>query len=267
MQFEDAPIDLMVRPGVRTASQVTKVVKEAAAQHAIIFYTLVSENTRQVMQDAAHDNIVEAVDVFGPVMSGLNSIIHRRTRARPGWYYISEKGHFERIDAIDYTLKHDDGQRLHELGQADVVLVGVSRASKSSTCFYLAYRGIRAANVPILPDVDVPPQLKALDPRRVIGLTVNHNRLLAIREARLHSMGVDEIERYTDDRAITHELRWALQQMSKHNWNRIDVSYMAIEEIAKQVMHLFHETKLRRRPRKRRAHDEHMRRGHTTGID
>jgi regulator of PEP synthase PpsR (kinase-PPPase family) len=250
VQFEDEPVDLIIRSGVRRIEQVHEVVREAREEGGIIFFTLVSDKTRKAMKDSANEQFVEAVDVLGPVFSGLNSIINRRVRARPGHYYRSERVFFDRIDAIDYTLKHDDGQRLHELPQADVVLVGVSRASKSSTCFYLAYRGIRAANVPLFPDRDPPCELTRLDTRRVIGLSMNCRRLMAIRLARLHLMGVSQLEAYADGPAIEDEIRAAQRQMAKHGWRQVDASYMAIEEIAKGVRRLMEESGLRRRPRR-----------------
>ncbi|MHC4949322.1 MAG: pyruvate, water dikinase regulatory protein [Planctomycetota bacterium] len=252
VQFEDAPIEVTVRAGIRSVEKVRQVVCDAAEAGATIFFTLVSEKTRKAMKDNANEQFVEAVDVLGPVFSGLNSIINRRVRARPGHYYRSERVYFDRMDAIDYTLKHDDGQRLHGLGQADVVLAGVSRVSKSSTCFYLAYRGIRAANVPLFGDREPPRELTRLHPKRVVGLVMNCRRLVAIRQARLHQMGVTELDRYVDAPAIASELRATHRQMSKHGWRQIDVSYLAIEEIAKQVRRLMQESGLRRRPRGRR---------------
>jgi regulator of PEP synthase PpsR (kinase-PPPase family) len=252
VQFENKPTELTIRPGVTSVKKIKEVVQEATSAGGVIFYTLVSDATRKAMKDAANEHFVEAVDVLGPIFSGLNSVINRRVHARPGQYYKSERELFDRIDAIDYTLKHDDGLRMHELGQADIVLVGVSRASKSSTCFYLAYRGIRAANVPLLPDRDPPRELTRLAPNRVIGLSMNAQRLAAVRHARLHLMGVPTLEAYAEHEAIEAEIRTTRSQMVASGWRRIDVSYMAIEEIAKRVRTLMEESGLRRRPRNRR---------------
>lgn len=253
VQFEDGLVELTIRGGVTSVKKVQDIIKEATAVRGVIFYTLVSDATRKAIRDAANEHLVEAVDLLGPVFSGLNSVINRRVHARPGQYYKSERVHFDRVDAIDYTLKHDDGLRQHELGQADVVLVGVSRASKSSTCFYLAYRGIRAANVPLLPDRDPPSELLRLAPKRVIGLTVNAQRLEAIRQARLHLMGVSTLEGYVEREAIEAEIRAVNRQITTAGWRQIDVSYMAIEEIAQRVRSLMNESGLRRRPRNRRS--------------
>ncbi|MHC5005231.1 MAG: kinase/pyrophosphorylase, partial [Planctomycetota bacterium] len=219
----------------------------------IILYTLVSPNARRSMRDAGQELLVETIDVLGPVLTGLNTLINRPPRATPGLYYESERDYFDRVDAIDYTLKHDDGQRPDQLGQADVVLVGVSRASKSSTCFYLAYRGVFAANVPLLPGHSPPRELTQIDPRRVIGLTVNCRRLHAVRLARAHAFGTDDIGSYLDQKAIADEVREVHELMARHKWRRIDVSHLAIEEIAREVMRLMDEADVKRRKRRRRS--------------
>ena len=142
------------------------------------------------------------------------------------------------MDAIEYTLKHDDGQRPHELSAADVVLVGVSRASKSSTCFYLAYQGIRAANVPLIPGVPLPSQILRLPSSKVIGLRLNPARLLSVREARASHLHLPETDPYIDPRSVAREVLDADSLMDRRRWRSIDVSYLAIEEIAREVMSL-----------------------------
>jgi regulator of PEP synthase PpsR (kinase-PPPase family) len=155
--------------------------------------------------------------------------------------YTSNKAHFDRVDAVEYTLAHDDGCRPQDLAEADVVLVGVSRTAKSTTCFYLAYSGIRAANVPLFADCEPPPELLALDPRRVIGLTMNPSRLQSVREARLRGWKMDLSDVYARSEHIARELRAANEQMARHGWRCVDTSYKGIEEIAREVMQLLSE--------------------------
>lgn len=147
--------------GVRTREQVEAIVAQAAQTHGVIFYTLVADATRRAMFAAAARAAVPIVDVLGPALSALHDLFQRDPRAEPGLLYASEREQFDRHAAIDFTLQHDDGRRPDELARADVVLVGVSRAAKSSTCFYLAYQGIKAANVPLVPGLDLPGQLLA----------------------------------------------------------------------------------------------------------
>ena len=236
VQFEGQRYRILRRGNVRTKEQVRRIVKKAAEVEAVVFYTLVGEETRREMGRASLELLVPTLDLLGPAFSALHDLFKADPAATPGLLYASEREHFDRYDAIDYTLKHDDGQRPHELSRADVVLVGVSRASKSSTCFYLAYEGVRAANVPLLPDIPPPPQLLELDPQKVVGLRVNTSRLMTMREYRVSAMNMGAIDDYVDKRELAREVIAAHRMMDKHGWRSFDVSYMAIEEIAKQVL-------------------------------
>lgn len=235
VQFENISFRLVRKANVRRAATVTKIIEEAAADRAIVFYTLVVEEARQAVKQAAQQQLVPTVDILGPALVGLYDLFQRSPRATPGALYKSNQEYYDRIDAIEYTLAHDDGCRIQELGDADVVLVGVSRSAKSTTCFYLAYSGIRAANVPLFPDAEPDPELKKLDPRRVIGLLVNPHRLRTIREARLQGWGMDLSSDYAHPLEIARELRGAADQMARHGWRTIDVSYKAIEEVAREI--------------------------------
>ena len=190
------------------------------------------------MQAAAALHAVPVVDVLGPALSALHDLFRRDPQAQPGLLYASEREAFDRQEAIDYTLKHDDGRRPDGLGGADVVLAGVSRAGKSSACFYLAYQGVKAANVPLVPGQPVPAELAALPPERVVGLWVNPGRLVAMREARAHRMGVASASAYTDVESVKQEIRAAHRVMSERGWRTLDASYLAVEEIAREVMRL-----------------------------
>jgi regulator of PEP synthase PpsR (kinase-PPPase family) len=238
VQFEGQRFATVHEANVRTAERVAAVVAEAARTGGVVFYTLVADETRRAMQDAAASRAVPVVDVLGPALSALHDLFQRAPQAQPGLLYASERDRFDRHDAIDYTLKHDDGRRPDGLAQADVVLVGVSRTAKSSTCFYLAYQGVKAANVPLVPGLPVPAELDALPPERVVGLWVNPRRLVAIREARgVHRPGEDGGP-YTDLDAVRQEVRAAHRIMADHGWRSIDGSYLAVEEIAREVIRL-----------------------------
>jgi len=238
VQFAGQNYELVRKANVRTKREIEAIVREAASAHALIFYTLVSDRTRRAIREISQKLLVPTVDILGSPLTALNDLFHTAPGATPGLLYESEREHFDRIEAIDYTLKHDDGQRPHELAAADVVIVGVSRASKSSTCFYLAYQGIKAANVPLFPDLEPPTELLALDREKVIGLTVNVLHLKRVREARMRGLRLRGMESYTDRREIARELRAANAMMARHGWRMIDISYRAIEEIAKQVVKL-----------------------------
>ncbi len=245
VQYKGRKIEFVRKANVRTSRQLRTIVAEAGRAQGLIFYTLVANATRRSIRRYARDALVPAVDLLGPTFRSLHDYFQDSPRFVPGLFYETEREHFDRIDAIDYTLKHDDGQRADQLAGADVVLVGVSRAAKSSTCFYLAYEGIRAANVPLVPGLEPPPELLALDPGKVVGLTVNVLRLLTVRESRVSTLRMGDMSSYLDKRAIAMEIRDANRMMDRHGWRRIDVSYLAIEEIAKEVMRLASDTKRR----------------------
>ena len=241
VQFNHVGAQLIHMANVSRPDAVRRVVEKAAEERALVFYTLVEPQARRAMQEAAREHMVPVVDLLGPALHALYDLFSRAPRSKPGILYDSNKEHFDRIDAVEYTLHHDDGVGLHELKDADVVLVGVSRCCKSTTCFYLGYSGVRAANVPLFADSDPPAELLQVDPRRVIGLTTNPHRLRTVREARLRGWGLDPGDEYGSKQRIAVELRAANEQMAQRGWRCIDVSYKAIEEIAREVMRLLKE--------------------------
>ena len=241
VQFSQVSARLIRKAQVRRPETVRHLIEKAAEEHALVFYTLVYDRARRAIQEAAREHMVPVVDLLGPVLTSLYDLFSRAPRAKPGILYDSNREHFDRIDAVEYTLHHDDGCRMNELPDADVVLVGVSRSCKSTTCFYLGYSGIRAANVPLFADVDPPPELLKVDPRRVIGLTANPHRLRSVREARMRGWGMDVRDEYGDRRNIAQELRAANELMEKRGWRCVDTSYKAIEEIAREVVGLLKE--------------------------
>jgi len=238
VQFEGQRFVTEHHSRVQSSRRVASIVAAAAKSHATVFYTLVGDATRDAIARASARHLVPTVDVLGPSFSALHDLFKRAPRAKPGLLYASNREKFDRQAAIEYTLKHDDGQRPHDLDQADVVLVGVSRVAKSSTCFYLAYEGVKAANVPLLPDVEPPPELLELGADKVIGLRVNIHRLITVREARAPEMGLGGASPYLEKTAIAREVIEANRCMERRGWRSFDASYMAIEEIAKQVLSL-----------------------------
>jgi regulator of PEP synthase PpsR (kinase-PPPase family) len=241
VQFQDEKVRLVRKAGVRRPTDITELMEQAAGERAVVFYTLVYDKARQAMRDAARERMVPAVDLLEPLLISLYDLFQTNRRAKPGILYKSNRAYYDRIDAVEYTLNHDDGCRIHELGQADVVLVGLSRSSKSTTCFYLAYSGIRAANVPLVRGQTPPPELLQLDQRRVLVLTVNPYRLQAVREARLKTWDMDPNSDYADKSQIAFEIRSLNELINKYGWNSLDVSYKAVEEIAREVIRLLNE--------------------------
>jgi regulator of PEP synthase PpsR (kinase-PPPase family) len=254
-QFEDPNVEIVLKPRVRTPNAALKVIESVQAQRAILCHTLVQPEVREAVTRECHLRDVQAVDLLGPTVSLLDDHLDSTPRNQPGLSSELNKEQLERIDAVDFTLVHDDGARVGDLKQADVVLVGVSRVSKSVTCFYLAARGVRAANVPLTMVHPLPPELERLDPQRVIGLTMNAARLSAIRQARLDRISKRPVHGYAEQGDVVAELRHVASIITRHGWRRIDVSYKATEEVASEIIEMLPKRKRRRRAQSRvRSH-------------
>jgi regulator of PEP synthase PpsR (kinase-PPPase family) len=212
-----------------------RVVDEAADEGAVICHSLVAPEVREAVVQEAAKRKVPLVDALGPVLAILQDYLRQTPLRQAGLSRQLHKERFDRMDAVDFTLTHDDGLRTEGLPQADVVIVGASRVSKSVTCFYLATRGIRAANVPLIPNYEPPPELTSLDRAKVIGLTMNPGRLQKLRDTRVHRMGKADLRAYSDLQEIERELRYAEALMDKYGWRRMDVSYMSVEEVASEI--------------------------------
>jgi regulator of PEP synthase PpsR (kinase-PPPase family) len=199
---------------------------------------LVALDLRQALHIAATDYGVIAVDLLGGLLSKLQDFFHRTPWGRPGLLHQGDEGYIERVDAMEFTVQHDDGQNVEELSNADVVLVGPSRTSKTPVSFYLAYRGWKVANVPLVLGVDPAEMVSRLDPHAVVGLTIDPEHLAAIRRARLQHLGLKEGSAYADLTHIREELDYCLNLCRAYGWPLIDVTGKAVEETANEVINL-----------------------------
>jgi [pyruvate, water dikinase]-phosphate phosphotransferase / [pyruvate, water dikinase] kinase len=236
VQF-DLPVMIIRIPHVRTVDQVNEVVADAVRSHSMIVYTLVSVELRQAVHIAATERGVIAVDLLGGLLSKLQDFLHRTPWGRPGLLYQTDEGYFQRVDAMEFTVQHDDGQKVDDLDEAEVVIVGPSRTSKTPVSFYLAYRGWKVANVPIVLGLEPPEELQGLDPRNVVGLTGDPERLALIRRERLRNMGA-EASSYADIAHIQQELRYSLRLCKQYRWPVLNVTGKAIEETANEIINL-----------------------------
>jgi hypothetical protein len=237
-QFDRPGVQQILRKEIRTVEAVRQAVQEAVDADGVICHSVVEPGIREAVVEETKRHGIPAVDVLGPVLRLLDDHLKQSPRRQPGLSYQLQQEHFDRIDAVDFTLEHDDGVGLNDLDRADVIIIGVSRVSKSVTCFYLSYQGVRAANVPLVPGHEPPKELLEIDPDKVIGLTMNINRLQSVREARIEMMGRGPFEEYGDKRAVGKEIRFANELMEQHGWRGVDVSYKSTEEVAKEVLAL-----------------------------
>jgi regulator of PEP synthase PpsR (kinase-PPPase family) len=238
LQF-DLPVMIIRIPHVRSVEQVNEVVADAVRSHSMIVYTLVSVELRQAVHIAGMERGVIVVDLLGGLLSKLQDFLHRTPWGRPGLLYQTDAGYYQRVDAMEYTVQHDDGQKVDDLSDADLVLVGPSRTSKTPVSFYLAYRGWKVANVPIVLGLEPPEPLRELDPRKVVGLTTDPQRLALIRQERLKNMGAQASSAtYADLRHIQQEVRYSLRLCKTNRWPVVNVTGKAVEETAHEVINL-----------------------------
>jgi [pyruvate, water dikinase]-phosphate phosphotransferase / [pyruvate, water dikinase] kinase len=237
-QFSGAEVTIEQVPGVRDVEEVKQIVRQAARAGGTIVHTLVVPALRQAMLDAGRRHHVVTIDLIGPLVARLSETLELSPMAKPGLLRQIDESYFERIGAIDFAVQHDDGRNPADLPQADLVLVGVSRTSKTPISIFLAYRGWRVANVPIVADLEPPPPLFQVDRRRVIALTVEISRLVKLRQARQYRMARGMSLQYASVEHIQQELDWAELILRRERWPMVDVTNKSIEECAAEIIDL-----------------------------
>jgi regulator of PEP synthase PpsR (kinase-PPPase family) len=238
VQFEDSEAIEHIWSMVRTRLQIERVIAGVEANPGVVLFTLVDEKLRSLLQDGCRRFSVPAIPVLDPVIGALASHLGRQSRGLPGRQHLLDNEYFARIDAMTFALNHDDGQSTWGLNDADVVLVGVSRTSKTPTCIYLANRGIKAANVPLVPGVPLPPEIETATRPLMVGLTNDPERLIQVRRNRLSMLHQDDTTDYTDIEAVRDEVAQARRLFTQHRWPVIDVSRRSIEETAAAILKL-----------------------------
>src|SRR5215469_6243439 len=255
VQFEHADIVHHRWSLIRTRFQLHRVMEGVEHEPGPVLSTLVDRALRDELETTCRRLNVPVVNVLDPVMNLLQDYIGEQAAARPGRQYVLNADYFRRIDAMHYVLAHDDGQAQPGLAEADVILVGVSRSSKTPTCFYLANRGIKAANVPLVPNLPEPVGLDSVE-CPVIGLTLEAEALIEIRRHRLRLIAAggnapglirQNSGEYVDEDAVKAELLWARRLCNRRGWPVVDVTRRSIEETAATVLQLMDAWHERRR--------------------
>ena len=228
---------------VRTEGQVDKVITGIEENPGFVLYTLVDPKVRAKLQDACRRIHVPCISVLQPIMAAFGGFLNIEQQARPGLQHALDNEYFARISAMDFAMSHDDGQATWNLEEADVVLVGVSRTSKTPTCIYLANRGIKAANIPIILGMEVPEELFSLTHPLVVGLIKETGSLVQIRRNRLRMLNEGDISEYADPDAVAEEVKFANRIIAGPGWPVIDVTRRSIEETAASIMQLLSEAR------------------------
>ncbi len=231
-----------VHPLVRTPKQLDRVLVEIEEMPGIVLYTLLQGNLVDRLEQKCRDLGLPCLSVLGPVLHLFQSYLGAESTHKVGAQHTLNAEYFRRIDALNYTMMHDDGQQTDDLEEADVLLIGVSRTSKTPTSIYLANRGVKTANVPLVAGVPLPPDLERLQRPLVVGLYATPERIVQIRKNRLLGLkAYRDDDKYIDPQSVAEEVAVSRRLCAKHNWPSIDVSRRSIEETAAAVLALLAE--------------------------
>jgi regulator of PEP synthase PpsR (kinase-PPPase family) len=243
-QFEGADPEQHLWALVRNTDQVDRVLSEIEKNPGIVLFTLVDVEVREALNRGCRKLQVTCIPVMDPLFAAFSKFLGQQPQHLPGIQHVLDSTYFDRIEAMGFSLSHDDGQSLDTLRDADIVLVGVSRVSKTPTSVYLANRGLKVANIPLVPGLPEPEELSVLDGPVVIGLTTNPDRLVQLRVNRLSSLSQDDDTDYVDLESIREEVKQARKIFARHGWPVIDVTRRSIEETAAAIRNIYNERHL-----------------------
>ena len=228
-------------PLIRTEGQLDRVIHNIEQNPGIVLYTVINADIRRSLEEGCRRLQVPHIHALDTIIKTMAGYLGEQAEGHVGAHHRMDEEYFERIEAIHYTLSHDDGQSAHDLSEADVVIVGVSRTSKTPTCVYLANKGIKAANVPFVPDCPLPGGLDELKRPLVIGLTKDPNQLVSIRKNRLQQFDEIRHSNYIDPMAVREEVMQAQRLFRAKGWKFIDVTKRSIEETSALILQLWKE--------------------------
>lgn len=239
VQFGNQDIYFSRYKNIREESQIEAICEEAAVGKDLIVYTIVSPQLRSFLAAKATEQSIPCVDLLGPVLVGLAGYFGYEPRSIAGLLHDVNERYFQRIDAMEFTIAHDDGRDLTGLEKADLVILGISRTSKTPLSMYLSQQGWRVVNIPIIKGFEVPPEVAQIDQRRVIGLTIDPEDLTTIRRNRLNRLGQERGGEYADPDKVNDEIAYADEIFKKNRkWPIFNVTGKALEETAAEIIRL-----------------------------
>ncbi|MEQ1687050.1 MAG: pyruvate, water dikinase regulatory protein [Sphingopyxis sp.] len=244
-QFDDVAVTRHFWPMVRSPSHLQRILIEATDNPGLVLFTLVNKDLRAELERRCTALGLPAVAALDAVTDALSHMLGQQAKARPGRQHMLDDAYFARVEAIHYTMAHDDGVSPDGWEDADIVLAGVSRSSKTPTSIYLANRGYKTANIPIVPESPPPENLFLLINPLVVGLTTSADRLIAVRRNRLSAMGEDRSTAYANEEAVKAELGYARRMFADNDWPVIDVTRRSIEESAAAIIKLVEDRRAR----------------------
>jgi regulator of PEP synthase PpsR (kinase-PPPase family) len=244
-QYESVSAIEHVYPLVRSEAQLARVLAEIESSPGVVLYTLVEPEWQARLEAFCGELGCPCLSVLQPVLSLFQSYLGQASAPRPGAQHVLNAEYFRRIDAMNYTLLHDDGQLGGDLDNADVILVGISRTSKTPTSIYLANRGIKTAHIPLVPSVPLPTELDRVKKPLIIGLVASADRIVQIRQNRLLSLKADEETPYVDPQAVADEILQSRRLCARRGWPVIDVTRRSIEETAAAILDLLRDHRMK----------------------
>jgi [pyruvate, water dikinase]-phosphate phosphotransferase / [pyruvate, water dikinase] kinase len=238
-QYEGVSSIEHVYPLVRSRAQLDRAIAEIEVAPGIVLFTLVDQELAGRLESACKELSVPCLSVLQPILNLFQSYIGMNSKSRPGAQHMLSAEYFKRIEALNFTMIHDDGQQVENFEAANVVLLGVSRTSKTPTSIYLANRGIKTANIPVVPNVPLPEAVLGLRNPLVVGLVASVERIVQIRENRLLALNADPDSPYVNRLFVAREVAQARKLCAEHGWPVIDVTHRSIEETAAAVIDLY----------------------------
>jgi hypothetical protein len=244
-QFESVESNDFIWPLVRSKSQIEKVIEAISKQPGIVLYTIMKDDLVEKLRKACHDIQVPCIPVLSHIIAEFSNYLRENVSQMVGRQHLLDNQYFSRVDAISYTITHDDGQSTWDLYEADVVIIGVSRTSKSPTSIYLSCRGFKVANIPFVSFETIPNSLYDLKSPLIVGLVINPEKLIQIRQTRLTSIGSELSNEYIDLESIKREINESRKLFAKLDCPIIDVTKRSVEETSAKIIQLLQDKKLR----------------------
>ncbi|NWF75271.1 MAG: kinase/pyrophosphorylase [Nitrospirae bacterium] len=236
-QFHRERVNIKTFFLVKDEHYISRILKHASEDNALVAFSIVQPNLRDYLIAEADRLGIKAIDVIGNFIIQLSIFLKEKPLEIPGRQYILDEDYFRRIEAINFSVKHDDGKLPQGLTDADIVLIGLSRTGKTPLSTYLANQGWKVANIPVHPDLETPKELFEIDQRKIFGLIINVENLVKLREARLRQLGLEPEAKYADPVYVSNEIEWCIEYFKQNpRWRVIDVSNRAIEEVAANIL-------------------------------
>lgn len=252
-QFKSKEIFFTRYKNVRTKEHIDAIFQEAAIHHDMVVYTIVSPELRSYVIEVSRKDKVRSVDLLGPLLTNMANLFEVEPEYQPGLLHAVNDSYFEKVAAVEFTLNHDDGRNLKSLDECDVVLIGISRTSKTPLSIFLSMEGLKVVNIPIILDMPLPENLAKIDQRKIFGLTIDAEALKEIRTNRLSNLGSTAKGDYADERKVVEEIEWANKLFEENRrWPIFNVTNIALEETAAEIVKLLNMRKRNRFKQKKR---------------